>query len=98
MGRNSRTPGLIKRGGVWHIDKLFRGTRICESTGTGEIVEAQEYLARRIDQIRAAKIYGVRLDRRFRVAATKFLEENQHKRTIDDDAMHLQMLDPFIGD
>ena len=32
MGR-TRTPGLIKRGGIWHIDKQIRGRRICESTG-----------------------------------------------------------------
>ena len=34
---NQRTSGLQKRGGVWHIDKKFRGARICESTGTGDI-------------------------------------------------------------
>jgi len=89
--------GLTKRGGIWHIDKVFRGTRIRESSGTGEIVKAQELLARRIDELRLVKIYGVRPDRTFRVAATKFLEENQHKRSIDDDAAHLERLDPFIG-
>jgi integrase len=89
--------GLTKRGGIWHIDKVFRGTRIRESSGTGEIVKAQELLARRIDEIRLVKIFGVRPDRTFRVAATKFLEENQHKRSIDDDAAHLERLDPFIG-
>lgn len=97
MGRR-KTPGLVKRGGVWHIDKMFRGTRICESTGTSEIVEALELLVRRIEEIRAARVYGSRPDRKFRVAATKFLKENQHKRSIDDDAMHLERLDPFIGD
>ena len=89
--------GLTKRGGTWHIDKVFRGTRIRESTGTGEIVKAQELLAKRIEEIRAAQLYGVRPDRTFRAAATKFLNENQHKRSIDDDALHLSQLDPFIG-
>ena len=50
--------GLTKRGGIWHIDKVFRGTRIRESTGTGEIVKAQELLAKRIDEIRAVQLYG----------------------------------------
>ena len=89
--------GLTKRGGTWHIDKMFRGTRIRESTGTGEIVKAQELLAKRIEEIRSAQLYGVRPDRTFRAAATKFLNENQHKRSIDDDALHLSQLDPFIG-
>jgi integrase len=95
---NQRTPGLIKRGGVWHIDKMFRGTRIRESTATDNLTKAQEQLARRIDEVRTARIYGVRLDRTFRAAATRFLEENQHKRTIREDARLLMHLDPFIGD
>ena len=64
--------GLTKRGGTWHIDKVFRGTRIRESTGTGEIVKAQELLAKRIEEIRSAQLYGARPDRTFRAAATKW--------------------------
>ena len=95
---NRRPSGLIKRGGVWHIDKVFRGTRIRESTSTGDLAKAQELLARRIDQIRTANVYGLRLDRSLRAAATKFLEENQQKRSLADDAMLLRQLDPCIGD
>ena len=62
------------------------------------LAKAQEQLARRIDQIRSARIYGVRLDRTFRAAATRFLEENQHKKTIREDARLLNWLDPVIGD
>jgi integrase len=90
--------GLTKRGGIWHFDKVFRGTRIRGSSGTGDLAEAQEELAKRIDQIRSERIYGVRPDHTFRAAATKFLKENQHKRSIADDAMHLKELDPFVGD
>jgi hypothetical protein len=32
-----------------------------------------------------------------RSAATKFLKENQHKKSIGDDAVHLRGFDPFIG-
>ncbi len=95
---NQKMSGLTKRGEFWHIDKVFRGTRICESTQTSDLAQAQEQLARRIDQIRMARVYGLRPDRSFRVAATKFLEENQHKKSIDDDARLLKQLDPWIGD
>ena len=95
---NRKTSGLLKRNGVWHIDKLFRGTRIRESTSTSELAKAQEQLAKRIDEIRTVSVYGVRPDRSFRAAATKFLEENQSKRTIGNDAMLLKQLDPYIGD
>jgi integrase len=95
---NHRPSGLTNRGGVWHIDKLYRGIRICESTGTSDVAQAQEHLAKRIVQIREAQLHGVRPRRSFRTAATKFLAENSHKKSIADDAMHLKQLDPFIGE
>ncbi len=95
---NQRTPGLQKRSGVWHIDKKFRGGRICESTGTSDILQAKEYLAKRVTEMREVRIFGVRQERTFRVAATKYLEENQHKRSLERDARALAILDPFVGE
>lgn len=43
-------------------------------------------------------IYGEGIARTFRSAATRYLRDNQHKRSIGDDALHLKQLDPFIGD
>ncbi len=95
---NQRTSGLTKtRRGIWHIDKQFRGARICESTGTGDIGQAEEYLARRVVELRETKLYGARELRSFRAAATKYLQEYHHKKRIKDDALHLRQLDPFIG-
>ena len=94
---NQRTSGLTKRGGIWHIDKTFRGARICESTGTGDFRHAQEYLAKRVIELRETKLYGARELRSFRSAATKYLQEYSHKRRIKDDALHLKQLDAFIG-
>lgn len=95
---NRKTSGLTKRGGVWHIDKMFRGVRICESTGTDDLEKAEEQLAQRMLTIRDAQIFGVRTERTFRAAATKYLSENQHKRSIHNNALHLKRLDPFIGE
>ncbi len=96
MGQR-RTPGLYKRNGRWHIDKQIRGRRLCESTGEVGLTKAEEYLAKRTEEIRQAVIYGIRPKRTFRQAATKYLNENQHKRRIRDDALHLMHLDSFIG-
>lgn len=96
MGRK-RTAGLYKRGGVWHIDKQIRGVRVCESTGEGDLARAEEYLAKKAEEVRQAVIYGVRPKRAFRLAATKYLNENHHKRRIADEALHLKQLDPYIG-
>lgn len=90
-------PGLIDRGGVWHIDKRIRGRRVCESTGECDLAKAQEYLTRRLEEARQASVFGVRPKRSFRQAATKYLEENREKRSISDDALHLRQLDPYIG-
>ena len=96
MGRN-KPPGLYKRNGVWHIDKQIRGVRICESTGESSLAKAEEYLAKKTEEVRQAVIYGVRPKRAFRRAATKYLNENQQKRRIADTALHLKQLDPYIG-
>lgn len=42
-------------------------------------------------------MFGVRPKRSFRVAATKYLNENAHKRSIETDVHHLKMMDGFIG-
>jgi len=67
------TPGLFKRGGIWHISKQILGCRIRESTGENNVAKAEQYLARRIEDIRQASVYGVRPKRTFTQAAIKFL-------------------------
>ena len=94
MGRK-KVAGLINRKGIWHIDKVVRGRRICESTGESDIEKAEGYLARRIEQIRQASVYGVRPKRSWRLAATKHLNEAT-KASIKRDAELLKVLDPFI--
>ena len=96
MGRK-HISGLIMRDGIWHIDKRICGRRVCQSTGTGDIQEAEHFLAKVMEQTRQAVIYGVRPARTFEQAAAKFVLENQHKRSIGDDVMHLKMLMPWIG-
>ncbi len=71
--------------------------RICESTGESSLAKAEEYLAKKTEEVRQAVIYGVRPKRAFRLAATKYLNENQQKRRIADTALHLKQLDPYIG-
>ncbi|GJL66558.1 MAG: hypothetical protein NPIRA05_15290 [Nitrospirales bacterium] len=96
-----RTPGLVRRGnnGIWTIDKSIKGYgRLYESTGTSDLEEAERYLNHRLGQIREELKYGKRQQRTFRFAATKYLREFAHKRSIDRDAQALKNVDPFIGD
>jgi integrase len=96
MGRKS-TPGLVKRSGVWHIDKRIGGRRICQSSGTDSLEEAERYLARLMEETRNARVYGVRPTRTFEQAAAKYVLENEHKRSLPDDVSRLKLLVPAIG-
>lgn len=87
------SPGLALRKGIWHIDKVIYGRRICESTRTHDVLEAEELLAYRVTQARRAHLYGPT----FREAAAKFLAENQHLRALERNERALAILDPFIG-
>ncbi len=93
-----RTPGLTKRGDIWHVDKKVQGYgRLCESTGCSDLEAANRYIEDRLYEIRQAIAAG-RPPIYWREAATKYLTEYQEKASIGDDALHLQALDPYIGD
>ncbi len=96
--RKQAIAGLYKRKGVWHIDKTIGGVRICESARTSKKEEAERFLAKRMEEHRLASVYGVRPKRVFRQAATYYLNEHAHKKSIDRDAQDLKLLDPWIGE
>lgn len=96
MGRR-RIPGLVRRGGIWHIDKRVRGRRVCQSTGSPKLSEAEQVVARITEETRQARFYGVRPQRTFEQAAAKFVLENQHKRSLADDVCRLKHLLRYIG-
>jgi integrase len=97
MTHQGITRGLLLRKGIWHIDKVLFGKRICESTHTSDLKEAEMLLAHRVSQARKAHLYGEPKEHTFREAGVKFLAENQHKRSIERDVRALKALDPFIG-
>lgn len=91
-----RVSGLINRKGIWHVDKVVRGRRICESTGESEIEKAEEYLAHRVEELRQASIFGVRPKRTFKEAATKYLNETT-KASAKDAAWCIEQVEDFVG-
>ena len=76
-----RTPGLRRRGkqGIWSIQKAIRvggkSIKICESTGTSSLEEAERYLANRIGEIRSTHVYGETSPVTLAEAAEKYLLE-----------------------
>jgi integrase len=97
MGKKRSLSGLRLRNGIWHIDKMVDGNRLFESTKVSQRAEAEKVLIYRMEQIRQAKIFGVRPQRTFKEAATRYLTENGHKRTIAKDAEEIDKLMPYIG-
>ncbi|MCF6754991.1 tyrosine-type recombinase/integrase [Pseudomonas balearica] len=90
--------GLYERNGIWHVDKVVRGQRLQESTGTSNREEAEQYLIHRLEKLREEKVYGIRRIRSWREAATRYLMEYKDMPSIGLAAIYLEQLDPYIGD
>ena len=92
MGKK-KTAGLVKRNGIWHIDKVIHGRRLCESTGSSNLAEAERYLTKRTSEIVEVILYGSQRVRIWREAATRYLQDNLHKARIEETARHLKQLE-----
>lgn len=93
-----RTPGLRKKGEIWHIEKVIAGKLVRTSTSETELEQAERFLARLIEVERKVKVYGERLDRVFNVAAARYVNDFSHKKSLDRDIQTLKVVMPYIGD
>jgi integrase len=93
MGRKA-TPGLFRRGESWYIDKVILGERVCESTGTNDLEEAERRLSEIIRQRRELKLYGTRPRRTFSEVLARYFQERGGS---EDCAYHCGMLDKLAG-
>jgi len=98
MGKRRRIPGLFKIGETWHIDKMVNRRRINRSSGTTDFVEAQQVMARLIEEARHADLFGVRKKRRLSEAIARYVDDNQHLSSIRDNTTHLNLISSVIGD
>ena len=95
MFKRKRMPGLRLKGGIWQIEKRCKeceGGWLRESTGTASRAEAEEFLIRRLAEIREQaqrKAQGVYS---FEEAALRYLEEIAAKPSADTVGMHLDQL------
>lgn len=97
MAKKSITGLQRQPNGIWKIDKVYRGERIQESTGTGDREEAEQYLIHLLEKKRQQKVYGVREVKTWRDAATRFLIEFRDQPSIRLSAIYLEQLDPYLG-
>jgi len=90
---------LRKRGGIWWIDVAApNGERIRRTTGTANKALALEFHDRikaelwRVDKLGAKPKYS------WNDAVVRWLKENRHKATADEDVAKLRWLDRFLRD
>ncbi|WP_313740525.1 tyrosine-type recombinase/integrase [Pseudomonas sp.] len=79
------------------MDKVYRGERIRESTGTGDREEAEQYLIHKLEKLRQQKVYGVRQIRTWEQAATRYLLEVKDQPSIHLTALCMKQLHPYLG-
>lgn len=97
---SKRPPGLIKRNGIWHIDKRAKWLptgRLRESCETSSQEEAERYLIHRLEQLRQQSVYGARREYTFEEGAARYITENGHVRTLLEVIAMLERLMPYIG-
>jgi len=82
--------------GNWWVDKVYAGTRLRRGFGQ-DLAEARNWLIRELEQLRQAKLFGVRRKQTFDEAAAKYLLDHQDKVSIETDVYLLKRLMPFIG-
>jgi integrase len=99
MARRSKTAGITTdSAGNKTIDKICFKERVFVRLGPVSQQQAEEYLAGRIQAIRRRKLYAERPQKTFREAAIRYLRENGTNASIDDDAWHVDLVDPWIGE
>ncbi len=86
-----------KSGGCWHIDVRAYGRAIRQSCRTSDAREAEAQLNLLLDQARQAQVFGTRPARSFADACVRFVEVNQHLKSLRDIAARLQFVCDHVG-
>jgi integrase len=95
MGR--KVPGLYPGSeGTWMVDKWYANTRLFRR-GFADFEEAEKWLIRRLEQLRAVEVHGKRPERMFSEVAARYLLNYQDKPSIVSETYHLRSVMPTIG-
>ena len=89
---------LLKRGNTWHVQVTApNGSRIRRSAGTEDKRQAQEYHDRLKVELWQVHKLGDKPKRTWQEAAVRWLDEKDHKASLEKDAAQLRWLDQFLG-
>jgi integrase len=97
MGR-SRTSGIVTdAGGNRIINKVHQGTRIYARLGRVSLAVAEADLRKRIAAVEENAQCASAARRTFGKACVRYLIEKSAKRSIDTDAYHIELIEPWLG-
>lgn len=97
MGR-SRTSGIVTdAGGNRIINKVHQGVRIYARLGRVTLAAAEDHLRKRIAEIEKEEERESAARRTFGKACVRYLTEKAAKRSIDTDAYHIGLIEPWLG-
>lgn len=83
---------LYKRGNVWWVSFTHGKQRVQQTTGTSDRLAAQQYYDKLKADRWSIKNLDTKPDYSWQDAVSRWLNENQHKKSIEDDKMHLRWL------
>ena len=93
----TRTPGLVRRGNIWHMKKTVCGVQISGSCHTSYREQAERVLSQRVDEVYRTKMLGECPKITFSEAALRYIGEKQAKKSIKRDIECLNRVMPYIG-
>lgn len=95
MGR--RVPRIYPGSeGTWTVDKWYASTRLFRR-GFADFEEAEKWLIRHLEQLRAAELHRKRPERLFGEAAAHYLSKHETEPSIVSETYHLESIMPTIG-
>ncbi|ARM32524.1 site-specific integrase [Legionella longbeachae] len=87
---------LYKRDGIWWTDIYHQGKRVRKSTGTEIRQNAQRFHDQLKNDLWNEKTQKSIPKKSWIDAVVRWVDESQHKRSLDMDKMHLTWLDPYL--
>ena len=98
MGKRKKISGLVKRDGVWHIDKQINRRRICRTTGETERGAAEKVLKALMSELNSRDSSWYQPEISFGTAAVKWATDNQDRKSIDRDIQDIELVLPLLGE
>ena len=98
MGKRKKMSGLVKRDGVWHIDKQINRRRICRTTRETERKAAERVLRAVVSELNSHDSSWHRPEISFGEAAVKWATDNRDRKSIDRDIQDIEVVLPLLGE